>query len=171
MSEAISIRRAVDAELPAVLELCMLVEEQHERYWPLRWQRKPNIREGWLRWMRSRLEDPRLLILAATVEQPPGGPRVVGALLASIETEIPIYTYKEFAFVHDIAVVENFRRRGVARDLLARAAEWAAGLGMNQLRLMAADKNVEARRLFEAAGFRPTYHEMILPVGKTEAVP
>ncbi len=115
--------------------------------------------------MRSRVDDPRVLILVAAAEG--AAPPVVGALLASIETEIPIYTYKEYAFVHDLAVAEVFRRRGVARRLLRHAADWAGALGMNQLRLMVADQNVGARRAFERAGFRPTYHEMILPVGKS----
>ncbi len=42
------------------------------------------------------------------------------------------------------------------------AAAWAKGAGMNQLRLMVAEKNPGARKAFEKAGFLPTYQEMVL---------
>jgi len=87
---------------------------------------------------------------------------VVGAILVTIEKEVPIYTYSEFALVQDLAVRESHRRRGIAQRLLADAAAWAKGYGLTQIRLMAAAQNPTARAAFEKAGFRTTYHEMVL---------
>lgn len=167
--------RAVREDLPAVVELCMEVEAQHEAYWRLRWERRPGLREGYLGWLSRRLEEPRMLIQVARDPALPGpvslfdpeglvGGSVVGMILCTIEREVPIYTYAEYAYVQDMAVRETHRRRGIAQRLLADAAVWAAGHGLNQLRLMVAEQNPAARGAFEKAGFRKTYQEMVLPL-------
>ena len=61
-------------------------------------------------------------------------------------------------------VRDAYRRRGIAQQLLANAAAWAKSHGLNQLRLMVADQNPDARAAFEKSGFRPTYQEMVLPL-------
>jgi len=151
--------RARPEDLRAVVELCMLVEEQHENYWPLRWQRKAGLREGYLGWLGRRLNEPRMLIQVARDQG-----EVVGMILATIEKEVPIYTYSEYAFVQDMAVRPSHQRRGIAQRLLADAAAWAKTHGLNQLRLMVANQNPTATAAFEKAGFRKTYQEMVLPV-------
>lgn len=160
---SIVVARAKREDLPGVVDLCMLVEAQHETYNAVRWRRRPNIRQGYLNWMSTHLEEPDMLVLAAR-EEGPGGAGVVGALLAAIEAEIPIYTYRNYAFVHDLAVAEGYRRQGLARRMLEEAKTWANERGMNQLRLMVAVQNPEARALFEGFGFQHTYEEMILPL-------
>lgn len=167
--------RATLAELPAVVELCMQVEEQHEHYWPLRWQRREGLPEGYLRWFTKRMKDPDMCIAVARdrstpdgADAPIGSPAAVtpiaGMVLASIVDEIPIYTFKQYAMVQDLAVRPKYRRCGIAQRLLQETAAWARAQGVNQLRLMVANQNPDARKLFEKAGFRPTYQEMVLPL-------
>jgi len=166
----IQVGTAVLADIPAVVELCMLVEEQHEHYWPLRWQRRPGIKEGYTNWMSKRIVEggtQRMLTAVARDTRIPaeGSPgAVVGMVLVAIEKEVPIYTYSEYAFIHDLAVRDSHRRQGVAQMLLAYAAEWSKTKGVNQLRLMAALQNPNAHAAFVKAGFRPTYTEMVLPL-------
>jgi len=164
MNEALPIEygRATLADIPAVVELCMLVEQQHEDYWPLRWQRRPGIREGYTGWLSRRLGEPRMLNFVARDPALKGA--VVGAVLATIEKEIPIYTYAEYAFIQDMAVRESHRRRGIAQELLAHVAAWARSFDLNQVRLMVAHQNPAGRAAFIKAGFRPTYEEMVLPL-------
>jgi ribosomal protein S18 acetylase RimI-like enzyme len=64
--------------------------------------------------------------------------------------------------VQDLAVRPEYRRRGLAQRLLVETAAWARTQGVNQLRLMVANQNPEARAAFEKAGFRATYQEMVL---------
>jgi GNAT superfamily N-acetyltransferase len=164
-------------DLPAVVDLCMLVEEQHENYWPLRWKRRSGLAEGYLRWLSRRIDDPRMFIHVAKDSEPASesplsrepkasaGPgQIVGMILVSINDEIPIYTYSEFALIQDMAVIESHRRRGIAQQLLKNAAAWARSHHLTQLRLMVAHHNPTARTAFEKAGFRPTYTEMVLPL-------
>ena len=159
MNDEIVYAPATAADLPAVVDLCMEVEAQHEAYWPLRWQRREGLPEGYLRWLTRRLGEPRMLIEVARA-----GQTVAGMILVTILDEVPIYTFKEYALVQDMAVRPQYRRRGMALRLLADAAAWTRAQGLNQLRLMVANQNPEACAVFEKAGFRLTYQEMVLPV-------
>lgn len=160
---AIQYGAATMEDLPAVVELAMAVEEQHETYWPLRWQRREGLPEGYMRWMTKRLEDPRMLIQVA--RDPAAEVPVVGMILVTIVDEIPIYTFKEYALIQDMAVRPPYRRRGIAERLLEDAAAWSKARGMTQLRLMVASTfNPNARAAFAKAGFQPTYEEMVLPL-------
>ncbi len=167
---AIAYAPATTEDLPAVVELCMLVEEQHEAYWPLRWQRRPGLSEGYLRWLGKRLGDPRMLIQVARDNSLAATARVVGMILVTINDEIPIYTFKEFALIQDMAVRPSHQRRGIAQHLLADAAAWTKSHGLNQLRLQVAQQNPTARKAFEKAGFLPTYQEMVLPIEPAKAI-
>jgi GNAT superfamily N-acetyltransferase len=157
--ETIQYGRARKEDLPTVVDLCMDVERQHEEYWKLRWERRGGLEEGYMGWLSRRLDEPRMLIYVARDRG-----EVVGMILVTIQKEVPIYTYDEYALVQDIAVKESHRRRGIAQRLLAEAGTWTKKQGLTQLRLMVAEMNPGARAAFEAAGFVPTYREMILPV-------
>ena len=154
---------AREDDVDELVDLCLLVEKQHEAYWSVRWQLRPDIRARYIRWMMGNLGQPRWLLLAARLAAPNGPVVLAGGLVAAITEEIPIYTYREYAFIHDLAVKPEFRRRGIARHLLEHARRWAADQGVNQLRLMAAHQNAAAVALFEKVGFRVTYHEMVWP--------
>jgi ribosomal protein S18 acetylase RimI-like enzyme len=156
---------AQPADIPELVDLCLLVERQHEKYWSLRWELRPDIRERYINWMTSNLAKPDWLYLVARSRPAKNKPAVIaGALVAALTQEIPIYAFTHYVFIHDMAVKPEFRRRGIARKLLLEARNWAAGKGVNQLRLMAAEANTPAQKLFEKFGFRTTYREMVLPI-------
>src|SRR5205085_1806668 len=71
----IQIRPARLEELPAVVDLCMLVEAQHEAYWPLRWGRREGLREGYLGWLSRRCRKSRL-----PAHLPGNGPPALGCV-------------------------------------------------------------------------------------------
>ncbi len=58
-----------------------------------------------------------------------------------------------FLFVDELSVLPAFRRRGVARALLAHAEEIACSLGLAGLRLLARPENDAARALYRTLGF------------------
>lgn len=65
-------------------------------------------------------------------------------------------------FIHDIVVIDNARRSGVARQLLEAAIEWLRARGAPRVMLWTATQNEPAQRLFDAMGFRRTMIEMTL---------
>ncbi len=158
----ITVERVQLDQVAALVDLFLLVERQHETYWPLRWKLRDDISERYTRWISGNLEKPDWLFAVARAQQ-----RVIGGVAVGIMTEIPIYIYDRYAFIHDLAVAADHRRQGVATRLVQFATDWAAGNGVNQLRLMAAEPNAAARGLFSHLGFRCTYHEMVLPITKS----
>ncbi len=159
-SQAVIVRPATSADLAAVVEFCLLVERQHEAYWSLRWQLKADIRQRYQSWLEGNVNAAGWLIAVAEPVHEPGV--VIGSLVACLQDDIPIYADERYAFIHDMAVVEAARRHGVGRQLVQYAAAWARTQGVRQLRLMAAEPNAPAVRLFQSLGFRTTYHEMVL---------
>ena len=152
------IQKAQEFQVSSLVELFLLVERQHEMYWPLRWQLRPDISDRYNRWIAGNLEKSDWLFAVAL-----DGPRVVGGVAAGMMQEIPIYAYDRYAFIHDLAVASEYRRRGVATKLVQFVRQWTLEAGVNQLRLFAAEPNAPARKLFSHLGFRTTYHEMVLP--------
>ena len=66
----------------------------------------------------------------------------------------PFYVFKEpLAWIYNLHVVPDHRRRGVARRLLGEAEEWARLEGLRSIGLHVIDFNEPARRLYEAAGY------------------
>lgn len=162
MADILTFGPAEKSEVSSVVDLCMIVERQHESYWPLRWQLRKGLEKGWGGWLARHLDNPDMLVLVA--RDSGKNNQVVGALVAEIEEEMPIYTYQKFGFIHDVAVLDDYRGQGAGMTLLKLAGDWARSRGVDQLRLMVARKNPDAARLFERAGFRDTYREMVLPV-------
>jgi aminoglycoside 3-N-acetyltransferase I len=153
------IQKAELVHVASLVELFLLVERQHEAYWPLRWQLRADISDRYHRWITGNLDKSDWLFAVAL-----NGSRVVGGVAAGMQQEIPIYAYDRYAFIHDVAVAADFRRQGVATKLVEFVRQWSMEGGVNQLRLMAADANTSARELFSRLGFRTTYHEMVLPM-------
>ncbi len=155
---------ATAADVPYVSDLCLRVERQHEEYSPLRWSLRPDISQKYPQWLGRIINDPQWLVLCAKVPQADGAdPLFAGTLVANLMDEIPIYVCKRYAFIHEIAVFPEFRRRGIAAELLKEVRRWAGGQGVSQVRLIAAERNPAAQALFAGVGYQVTYREMIQP--------
>jgi ribosomal protein S18 acetylase RimI-like enzyme len=61
--------------------------------------------------------------------------------------------------IHDLAVLPEHRRRGVGRALLAGAERSARRRGCVKLTLEVQERNVRARKVYEAAGFSQAHYE------------
>jgi ribosomal protein S18 acetylase RimI-like enzyme len=64
----------------------------------------------------------------------------------------------QFAWIHDIFVKPEHRRRGVASVLMAEAERFARSQGARLLRLGVLDANGNARALYAKQGFREHSH-------------
>ncbi len=153
------IRRALATDVEELVDLCLMVERQHEAYLPLRWGLRTDIRQRFLYWANANLNSPDWLFAVAV-----DNGQTVGAAVAAITPEIPIYAYERYAFIHDLAVAASHRRRGIATQLLTYCRQWATQTGVNQLRLLVADQNSPAAAAFVRFGFKTTCHEMIVPL-------
>lgn len=87
---------------------------------------------------------------------------VVGYAYAALE---PL-SWKELrgpaGFVHDVAVAENWRRKGVGTKLMKAVFEWLRVRGAPRVILWTAAPNLAAHELFRRLGFRDTMIEMTM---------
>jgi ribosomal protein S18 acetylase RimI-like enzyme len=158
-----TIRPATAADVPAVLPMVEKVAALHQRWDPARYDYKPNPSEMYRRWLTSRAGDPRAVFLVADHDRLLADvPFVVGFLIGTAESNIPIYRTAQFGFIHDLWVEEDYRNEGLARQMTMLAIEKFRDMGMTQVRLETADRNEPARKLFESCGFRVATNEMVV---------
>ena len=85
-------------------------------------------------------------ILLAYVEGEPAGYAVICRIPKADERA-------GFLFVDELHILHTYRRRGVARALLARVDDWARELGLHGVRLLVRPNNEPARSLYRQAAF------------------
>ena len=85
---------------------------------------------------------------------------VVGYVYAGVE---PL-SWKELrdraGFIHDVVVLDDQRRGGVATALMTAAIDWLGTQNVPRVVLWTEHKNVAGQALFERLGFRRTMVEM-----------
>jgi ribosomal protein S18 acetylase RimI-like enzyme len=151
------IRSARVEDIPFVLPMVGKICALHESWDPAKYGFLENPAERYRWWLGKRVDDPRAVFLVADQ-----GEQLAGFLIGLAEEEIPIYRLKEFGFIHDLWVEEEYRHEGVGRQMTMLAVERFGAMGIHQVRLDTAAKNDAARALFTSCGFRPSATEMLL---------
>jgi ribosomal protein S18 acetylase RimI-like enzyme len=151
------IRPASIDDIPGVLPMVAKICALHESWDPAKYGFLPNPQERYRRWLTARATDARSVFLVAEREG-----RLVAFLIGDIEEEIPIYRLKEFGFIHDLWVEEEYRHEGIARQMVMLAIERFKSSGVHQIRLDTAAANDPARKLFSSCGFHISTMEMLL---------
>ena len=154
--EIVTIRSATAADLPAILPMVAQTCAFHQRIAPAKYPFRPEPEKGYIRWLASQIDQPRSVFLVADLDQ-----RIVGFLIATVDTEIPIYTVKEYGFIHDVWVDEDARRHGVGRALIMEMVARFRVIGVPQIRLDVVATNTSAEQLFASCGFAVATKEMI----------
>jgi len=135
----------------------------HERLDPARYAMLPDVVDRYARWLPERAVDPRSVFLVA--ESDGSRPALIGFLIATIESSVPIYVTAAYGFIHDVWVEPDARGRGIAKALALRAVEKFRAIGVKQVRLETATDNPDARALFTSCGFRVANIDMLLDLG------
>jgi ribosomal protein S18 acetylase RimI-like enzyme len=151
------IRPATAEDIPAVLPMVEKICALHEAWDPAKYGFLPNPHERYRRWLTHRATDPRSVFIVAQQEN-----RIVAFLIGDVEEEIPIYRVKEFGFIHDLWVEEEYRNEGIARQMTMLAIEQFKAMNVTQIRLDTAAANESARKLFTSCGFRVSTIEMLM---------
>lgn len=144
-----NIRPAAAADVPQVLPMVRAICTMHEKLDPERYAMLPDVVARYEHWFPERAEDPRSVFLVAESSN-----RLVAFLIATTETNIPIYQLIEFGFIHDIWVEPDSRSQGIAKAIVQEALARFRAQGIHQVRLETAALNDSARKLFTTCGFR-----------------
>ena len=90
----------------------------------------------------------------------PDGRVVAGAGLSVMQLlATPFSPSGQFTYLMSLYVEPPFRRRGIARHLVATMVEWSRAHGYRDIRLHASE---QGRRLYESLGFRQTNEMRLL---------
>jgi len=155
------IRRAllsdVDALFPMLEKLCAM----HKALEPARYDFLPHLRSLYDPWLKKIIVNPRHLVLVAETTDTQSS-QLVGFLLSSVEEEIPIYHVKEYGFIHDLWVEQDYRKHGMGRQLVEGAIAHYRQHNIPQVRLSTILDNEGARQLYASCGFRISTIDMLI---------
>jgi GNAT superfamily N-acetyltransferase len=136
------VRRATDADLPALVELLQVLFRVEADF-----RLDPERQRNGLVAMRS---DPdRRLVLVAEAD---------GAVVGMATGQLVISTAEGGAacVVEDVVVTADWRGQGIGGWLLDEVAKWATARGATRLQLVADRENEAALRFYDRRGWRRT---------------
>jgi GNAT superfamily N-acetyltransferase len=117
MPDAITIRRATDADLPALGRLGALLIRTHYQFDPLRFMAPgSHPEEGYAWFLGTQLRDDDVVVFVAE-----RGSSIVGYVYAALEPQSWKELREACGFIHDVVVDESGRRSGVATLLMEAA--------------------------------------------------
>ena len=158
------IRPATPADVPAVLPMVAKICALHETWDEAKYGFLPSPEQRYEGWLKRLATSDRSVFLVASAPEQPG--KLAGFIVATVDKEIPIYRLKEYAFIHDLWVEEEYRRSGIARQMVMETIDRFKQMGVKQIRLDTAAVNESARRLFSGCGFRISTIEMLVELGE-----
>jgi ribosomal protein S18 acetylase RimI-like enzyme len=156
VAAASSIRHATPKDLPAIGRLGALLVRTHHDFDPKRFiAPSPDTedRYGWF--LGTQLKKPNIVILVADRDA-----KVIGYTYSGVEGNDYMSLRGPAGVVYDIVVDPAHRKQGVGRLLLDATLEALKGRGAPRVVLSTAERNTDAQRLFDHAGFRATMIEM-----------
>jgi len=152
----IIIRRASEADLPALGKLGVLLLLLHHGFDPDRFMAPPADPEAGYAWfLGTQLKEADAAVFVAERSG-----TVIGYVYAALEPQSWKELRDEAGFIHDVVLAEEARRLGIASVLIEKACEWLRSIGAPRVVLWTAEKNEGAQRLFTRVGFRRTMIEM-----------
>ena len=156
MPDSIAIRRATQADLPALGRLGALLLRAHYQFDPLRFMAPgDDVEEGYAWFLGTQLREDDVVVFVAERQA-----AIIGYVYAGLEPQSWKELREACGFIHDVVVDESGRRSGVATALMDAAINWLRERGAPRVVLWTAQPNEGAQHLFESLGFRRTMVEM-----------
>src|SRR6187549_802298 len=142
MPDAIAIRKATDADLPALGRLGALLLRTHYQFDPQRFMAPGSDPEGGYAWfLGTQLREKDVIVLVAEQQA-----SVVGYVYAGLEPQSWKELREACGFIHDVVVDERARHTGVAMALIDAAVVWLREQGAPRVVLWTAQQNDGAQR-------------------------
>jgi GNAT superfamily N-acetyltransferase len=154
--DLITIRRAGIEDWPAILALVPRLVEFGPPPWRDSQAMSVTDRKVIGAALQSVSEDPVVMVAVANVDS------IVGFLHLHSITDY--YSAVKNGHVADIVVAQALQGRGVGRQLLDWAEQWARRQGYGWLSISVFPQNVRALKTYERRGFKPDMARLIKPL-------
>jgi ribosomal protein S18 acetylase RimI-like enzyme len=156
MDDSIVVRAAEKRDLPELGRLGAMLMRTHYDFDRRRFLAPgAHPEEGYAWFLGTQLDEDGVVILVAEDRG-----EILGYVYAGVEEKSWKELRDEAGFIHDVAVSEAARRRGIAEQLIEAAARWLVARGVARVMLWTAEANAPAQQLFAKLGFRRTMIEM-----------
>ena len=106
--------------------------------------------------LRSLVDDPIVLVAVSADHV------VMG--FVHLHSVVDYYTERRNGHVADIVVAEAHEGRGIGRQLLAAAEDWARAQRYDWLTISVFHENVRAARTYDQLGFKPDFGRLLKPL-------
>jgi ribosomal protein S18 acetylase RimI-like enzyme len=150
-----TVRRARVDDLPEAARLAGELVRMHHAVDPDRFFLVNEVEQGYAWWFGRELERDLARIVVADADG-----AIVGYAYGTLEGRDWNLLLDEHGAIHDVFVVEAFRKSGVGEQLVRGLVSELEALGAARIVLGTMVQNLPAQRLFERCGFRPTMLEM-----------
>jgi ribosomal protein S18 acetylase RimI-like enzyme len=152
----VKIRRAIVADQDAIFELVPRLVA----FGPPAWREPATMsvtdRKIIGAALRSLVDDPIVLVAVSTSNI------IMGFL--HLHSVVDYYTERRNGHVADIVVAERYEGRGIGRQLLAAAEDWARAQRYEWLTISVFHENARAMRTYDQMGFKPDIARLLKPL-------
>ena len=145
----IFVRDGTEDDLDGVVDLWALLARHHEEIsedFTLAWDGK----RKWSNYLRSKFGEISTKLIVAEEDG-----KIVGFMLCLLSPNAPVFKERKVGVISDVFVLEERRRKGVARKMLEVAVKWFRKNKVRTVQLGVAHDNLEARAVWRAIGFEP----------------
>ncbi len=149
MTIRIDIRDATVDDLGSVVNLWGMLARHHEDIsndFTLAW----NGKRKWARYLEDKFQEISTKLIVAEEDG-----KVVGFMLCLLSPNTPVFKERKIGVISDVFVLEERRRKGVAKKMLDVAIKWFKKNKVRSVRLGVANDNLEARAAWRQVGFVP----------------
>ena len=145
------IRKAKLTDIKQVTNLCLAMQEYHVAF-DEGFTLTKNAREG-IAWFLKRCVRSRTKLLIVAEDDG----RITGYTLAMLSSRPPIFRRREFGFIEDVFVSEEYRHKGIAKLMLEAAYLWFRKRGVSEVVLTVHTKNKLGVTVWEKEGFETVF--------------
>lgn len=104
----------------------------------------------WAKYLEQRFSEISTKLIVAEEEG-----EIVGFMLCLLSPNVPVFKDRKIGVISDVYVLEERRRKGVAKNMLTRAVKWFEKNKVRSVQLGVAHDNLEARAAWRRIGFEP----------------
>ena len=144
-------RKARLADLDQVTDLAVALQKYHEPFdnsFALRRDAKRGIKS----FLKRNLYSKKSLLIVAEENR-----RIVGYLLATLASRPPIFKQRQYGFVMDAYVSEEYRGRGATKQMLSEAYSWFKKHKVREAVLTVHTENRLGIRVWDKEGFETVF--------------
>jgi GNAT superfamily N-acetyltransferase len=164
MARRTTIRKAVDKDVPAIVELWKEMIDFHkerDRFF----SRSATGHKAFAEFLTGNISSETACVFVAEV-----GKDIVGYCLAVVEKYPPLLEIQEYGLIRNMAITRRYRRKGIGRRLLEEIQSWCSGKGVQRIETRFSTSNELSAAFWAKMGFTP-YLETVfleLPGGDSE---